>query len=251
MLTEERSIEIFKTLADTNRLQLFQLLLRSDYTNSELMDRTQLSQNLLSHHLNVLSAAGLIQARRSIGDARRHYYSANLEMVCAFGQWWKTHTFCKSPDIPRLDNPPNVLFLCLRNSIRSLMSEAIARHMAPHTMRVWSAGMKTGAVIDPVMEQVLNENSVPCDMLVPQLYETLEKRRYNYVITVCDIVHESNIPPELQNAEYIHWSLNDPGMGAPDPVRMLDETRQLYNEIVLRLMAFVQRVVIANGFKPH
>ena len=92
MLSDDQVINVFKALADPNRLQVFELLLRSDRTNSELMEETGLRQNLLSHHLHILTEAGLIQMYQSVGDARRHYYSVDLPMIDTFGKWWKLYT---------------------------------------------------------------------------------------------------------------------------------------------------------------
>ena len=130
MLSESQVIDIFKALADPNRLTLFRLLLASDLTNSELMDKTGLRQNLLSHHLNILVESGLVRVQRSIGDARRHYFSVNLEQAGQFAAWWERHGSCaldRRPVLPALSHSRRVLFLCRRNSARSLMAEALAR----------------------------------------------------------------------------------------------------------------------------
>lgn len=245
MLSDDQAMEIIKTLADANRFQLFRRLLRSDHTNSELMEFTQLSQNLLSHHLNVLSSAGLIEAQRSIGDARRHYYSANLDVVNAFGRWWDAATFRAEAPIPVVEHVPDVLFLCMRNSTRSLMAQALARHMAPGTLRAWSAGVLEGGRIEPSMLRVLGEFQVSAEGLEPTIFSQLGKRDFDYVITVCDIVHECSIPTELHAGEMLHWSLHDPA-ASPDPDRQYEDTRQLYYEIAERLRAFVQRLVLGD-----
>ncbi len=91
-MTNDHLIEIFKALADPNRLMLLELLLISDRTNSELMNATGLSQNLLSHHLNVLTEARLIYPQQSIGDARRRYFCPNLETVQECSGWWRNHS---------------------------------------------------------------------------------------------------------------------------------------------------------------
>ncbi len=243
MLSDEQAMEIFRTLADANRFQLFRLLLRGDYTNSELMEATQLSQNLLSHHLTVLANVGLIEAQRSVGDARRHYYSANLDVVKAFGQWWDATTFHEIERIPAVKDTPEVLFLCLRNSTRSLMTEAVARHIARDALRPWSAGVLEGGKIEPSMLRVLQEFNIPADSLQPRTLHQLGKRDFDYVVTVCDIVHEGGLPSDLRAREVLHWSLRDPA-ASPDPDRQVDETRQLYYDITERLSAFVQRVVL-------
>lgn len=51
------------------------------------MNQLGLSQNLLSHHLSVLVEVGLITVRQSIGDARRRYYTPNLEVPHLLSVW--------------------------------------------------------------------------------------------------------------------------------------------------------------------
>ena len=75
-----------------------------------------------------------------------------------------------------------------------------------------------------------------------QTYHALPERDFEFVITVCDRVHETEIPPELARAEVIHWSLRDPLQESPDPHQQLTLTRDLYQTILLRLAFFVQRL---------
>lgn len=74
---EEMSI-VFKVLADSNRLRIFEALMRGVSCNGWLTEELRLSPNLLSHHLKVLREAGLIQDRRDAIDGRWIYYQVNL-----------------------------------------------------------------------------------------------------------------------------------------------------------------------------
>ena len=47
-----------------NRLRIFAQLMRGDTCNCELVEQLAMPANLLSHHLRVLSEAGLVDARR-------------------------------------------------------------------------------------------------------------------------------------------------------------------------------------------
>ena len=72
---------IFKTLANPNRLKLFNILMTGVHCNCELAALTGLSINLVSHHLNALSEANLIRSQRKKDDARWIYYSVNEETL--------------------------------------------------------------------------------------------------------------------------------------------------------------------------
>jgi protein-tyrosine-phosphatase len=247
MLSHDQVMNIFKALSDPNRLQVFELLLLSDRTNSELMDETGLRQNLLSHHLNILNEAGLIQMSQSIGDARRHYYNADLCTVSQFRKWWGLRTPPTDTPLPALTLPRRVLFLCLRNLSRSLIAEALARHLAPDALIVTSAGLENNdSSVPPVTLQVLAEHGISADDLTFKRYDELEQTEYDYLITVCDIVHENLIPDTLSYQTYVHWSLRDPVEGVTDPQEQLRLARELYHDIYRRIALLVQMLAAAE-----
>jgi protein-tyrosine-phosphatase/DNA-binding HxlR family transcriptional regulator len=243
MPSEVEVVEIFKALADPNRLHLFELLLCSDQTNSELMEATGLRQNLLSHHLAMLHVCGLIQEHQSYGgDARRHYYSINLATARYVRNWWEDHSPLDQDSLPVLKRPRRVLFLCLENATRSLMAEVMARYHTSGALIAFSAGVREPVSPLPgALWQVLAEHNLPADSLVQKTYTSLGDLTFDHVIVVCDIVHEGLVPPTFWGATYMHWSLSDPTQEAPDdPARQLEVARRLYNELELRLALFVQ-----------
>lgn len=242
MIDESQLVDIFKALSDANRLTLFELLMYSDQTNSELMNATGLSQNLLSHHLSVMADCKLIEAHQSIGDARRRYYSPNLATTREVCHWWQRYSPSLSRPMARLQRPRRVLFLCSTNGMRSLMAEAVANHLSGGSLRARSAGLAPARDIPLVMYRVLDERGVPSDNLVMQTFHALGDSDFEFVITVCDRVHESEMPTALSRAEFIHWSLRDPLQETSDLHGQLALTRELYQAILLRLTFFAQRL---------
>ncbi|MEL7674164.1 MAG: metalloregulator ArsR/SmtB family transcription factor [Chloroflexota bacterium] len=244
MLTsyETRLALVFKALSDPNRLRIFDLLTFNDLSNSELMGEIGLSQNLLSHHLNVLAEADLVAVHQSIGDARRRYYSANLEAVVEVQSWFGQHAPLSLHPLPALEPRCRVLFLCQRNAARSLMAEAIARHIASGALDAYSAGVEPGQSPQPLAYQVLAEHGISPRDLRQQSLDELEVLAFDTVITVCDRVHESIDRDRLRATDYLHWSLVDPAELASDPAGQLEETRRLYARLEQRIAVFVQRL---------
>jgi arsenate reductase (thioredoxin) len=62
-----------------------------------------------------------------------------------------------------MPTPTKVLFVCIGNSCRSQMAEALARHFARDTMEVASAGISPLGFIAPPTRAVLFERGVACD----------------------------------------------------------------------------------------
>ncbi|MDX1688864.1 MAG: metalloregulator ArsR/SmtB family transcription factor [Candidatus Promineifilaceae bacterium] len=81
-------ITVLKALSEPNRLRIFAELMKGDTCNAELNESLGLAPNLLSHHLRVLSDAGLITSRRDRIDGRWIYYSVNREAAARWQQWF-------------------------------------------------------------------------------------------------------------------------------------------------------------------
>lgn len=86
-LTPDQISTSLKALADPNRLRIFERLTQGDSCNCELRDELGLAPNLLSHHLNVLSKAGLIHSRRDRVDGRWIYYAIDGSNVSLLRDW--------------------------------------------------------------------------------------------------------------------------------------------------------------------
>src|SRR5512145_219515 len=84
--------EWLKILADPTRLRIFNLLMEGVQCNCEFSDQLGLPRNLISHHLNILRQAGLVEMERDPLDARWIYYSVNPAVLTdlnrAFGAFF-------------------------------------------------------------------------------------------------------------------------------------------------------------------
>jgi ArsR family transcriptional regulator len=69
---------IFKALGDPTRLEIVSHLRERSRTPSELLERMSVSQPTLSHHLDILKRADLVETRRE-GQFIR--YSLNMTVV--------------------------------------------------------------------------------------------------------------------------------------------------------------------------
>lgn len=72
---------ICKALSDPNRLQIVQMLTRGEKCGCELLEKMQIGQPTLSHHMKVLGDCGLIAARK---DGKWNHYSLNCAQWTAF-----------------------------------------------------------------------------------------------------------------------------------------------------------------------
>jgi protein-tyrosine-phosphatase len=209
-----------------------------------LVEETGLRQNVLSHHLNVMLHCGLIRAHASLGDARRHYYSVDLTTAHCLGEWWDLHTPQTGRSLPALKRPRRVLFICLYTTTRSVMAELLARHLAPNALVPFSAGLRAapGPPLLPMACRVLEEHGLAVGEVAAKTYhDVVSVTTLDYVIAVCDIVHEAMLPPVLAQAEYLHWSLRDPLEGETEQ-EQLAISRELCHELEQRITFFVRHL---------
>lgn len=89
-ITIDEAAVVLKALADPNRLRILAALMEGDTCNCELVERLGLPANLLSHHLKVLSEAGLINARRDRIDGRWVYYAVDRTAAARWQAWFAT-----------------------------------------------------------------------------------------------------------------------------------------------------------------
>jgi arsenate reductase (thioredoxin) len=118
----------------------------------------------------------------------------------------------------RAGAPVRILFVCWGNSARSLLAEALLRHVGGDRVEVHSAGIEPAGV-NPLTLQVLDEAGVSAAGLRSKSVDEYLGQRFDYVITVCDDARGA-CPVFPGVAESLHW-------GYPDPVKVegSDEVR--------------------------
>ncbi|MFD7694586.1 ArsR family transcriptional regulator [Streptomyces sp. NPDC059805] len=203
------------------RWKLLTELAASDYRVRELVERTGQPQNLISYHLRLLRGSGLVTARRSSHDARDSYYHLDVQQ-CA-QELARTgsalhpalaFTPAPPPSLPRTARRPAVLFACTGNSARSPIAEALLCHRTNGQVEVTSAGSHPKPRLHPDAVQVLREqHGIDISGQRPRHLHTLNDRRFDYVITLCDKVRE--VCPDFGgHPRLVHWSIPDPAAAA-------------------------------------
>jgi DNA-binding transcriptional ArsR family regulator len=75
---------IFKALNDPTRRDIIEMLKKRDLTAGEIADHFRISKPSISHHLDLLKQAGLVEA---VKEGQFIYYSMNTTVVDELIQW--------------------------------------------------------------------------------------------------------------------------------------------------------------------
>jgi protein-tyrosine-phosphatase/DNA-binding transcriptional ArsR family regulator len=192
----------------------------------ELVVAVDAQQNLVSYHLGLLRAAGLVTARRSSFDGRDSYYHLDLvQCAAAFGEAATSlHPALAHTAMAERTSGSSVLFLCTGNSARSPMAEALLRHRSRGRVGVASAGSHPKPRLHPNAVRVMTEDyGIDLSHRRPKPLTAIARRRFDYVITLCDKVRE--FPRDDHSATAMHWSL-------PDPAAAADSNRATYRQFL-------------------
>lgn len=76
---------LFKALNDQTRREILEMLRSGDKTAGEIADKFNISKPSISHHLDLLRQAGLVE---SVKEGQFIYYSLNVTMVDEIVKWF-------------------------------------------------------------------------------------------------------------------------------------------------------------------
>jgi ArsR family transcriptional regulator, arsenate/arsenite/antimonite-responsive transcriptional repressor len=79
--------DAFKALNDATRREILELLKKSDLTAGEIVERFDMTGPSISHHLEILKRAGLIEGRK---EGQFIIYSINMTVVDDILSWVTT-----------------------------------------------------------------------------------------------------------------------------------------------------------------
>ena len=137
-----------------------------------------------------------------------------------------------------------VLFVCIHNSARSQMAEALLKQMAGDRFIAESAGVAPGQ-LNPIVVEVMNEIGIDIANNKTKSVKDFikEGRRYDYVITVCDEASAERCPTVPGPAKRVHMGFADPSSFQGNHQEKLARTREVRDQINLKIREWVKGVV--------
>jgi len=131
-----------------------------------------------------------------------------------------------------------VLFMCTANSCRSILSEAMFNHLAPHGFEAVSAGSFPKGQVLPRSLITLQHAGISTEGLSSKGNDAFEGSPPDIVITVCDKAAGEACPVYFGPALKSHWGLEDPSDVVGDMASVDAAFRATLARIESRCQAF-------------
>lgn len=150
-----------------------------------------------------------------------------------------------SPAPARSARPQAVLFMCGQNVVRSVMAEALAKHLFGKSIYVQSAGVIAGEA-DPFVGTVMDELGLDVKRHRPHSVADLEEYEglgFDLAISLSPDAHHKALELTRTNAlEVEYWPTPDPTLEAGNREQRLEAYRSVRDELERRIRArFRQR----------
>ena len=138
---------------------------------------------------------------------------------------------------------PGLLFLCVANSARSQMAEALARARYGDAVRDQSAGSEPSRV-HPLALKACAAQRLDTEQLSSKGVDTIDPSTVDVVVTLCA---EEYCPAYLHQATRLHWPMPDPAAAQPgeDEAAQLGRFLDVADRIAVRLSELDARL------RPH
>lgn len=131
-----------------------------------------------------------------------------------------------------------VLFMCTANSCRSILSEAMFNHLAPHGFEAVSSGSYPKGQVLPRSLTTLQHAGISIEGLSSKGNDAFERCPPDIVITVCDNAAGEACPVYFGPALKTHWGLEDPSAVVADEASVDAALRATLARIQSRCQAF-------------
>ena len=138
-----------------------------------------------------------------------------------------------------------VLVLCSGNSCRSQMAEGYLSYYASDKIKVISAGLEDHG-LNPYAVEVMAEDSIDISHHTSKAIKTLSRRKFDYLITVCDEAKKS-IPSRLKIKKKKHFSIPDPAQYVGPEEEKKEEFRKVREQVKKSILKFIGKELLVNN----
>ncbi|KMN30827.1 ArsC family transcriptional regulator [Chromobacterium sp. LK1] len=132
----------------------------------------------------------------------------------------------------------NVLFLCTGNACRSILGEAVFKHLAPAGWKAMSAGSQPAGQVHPRSLALLKREGIAAEGCRSKSWDNLPATP-DIVITVCAGAAGETCPAYLGQALRSHWGVEDPAHATGSDAEIDAAFMAAYRILRTRIEAFL------------
>ena len=131
---------------------------------------------------------------------------------------------------------PRVLFICMHNSGRSQMCEALLKHYADDRFDAQSAGLEPGK-LNPMVVEVMAEIGIDISRnKTKSVFDVWKSgEAFQYVVAVCDAESAEKCPIFPGITKRLHWPFHDPSKITGTREQKLQKVRDIRDQIAARV----------------
>ncbi|MFQ3245533.1 MAG: arsenate reductase [Arenicella sp.] len=147
-----------------------------------------------------------------------------------------------------------LLFICTHNRCRSILAEAIVRHISDATIIAKSAGSSPQGEVHPLTLKYLNEHKISTHGLCSQSWAQFEDYNPDAILTLCDSAAQESCPVWFEQSVQVHWGLTDPSKEVVDEDRqraLFDSTISLLERRIRALLEVGQASLAGDGLRSR
>ena len=136
-----------------------------------------------------------------------------------------------------------VLFICVHNSARSQMAEALLKQLCGDQFEAQSAGLEPGK-LNPIVVEAMREIGIDISGNKTKAVGDFIRSgtTFAYVITVCDETSAERCPIFPGVSARLHWSFPDPSSFQGTPEAKLAKTREVRDAIQQQIERWCEQV---------
>ncbi len=134
-----------------------------------------------------------------------------------------------------------IMFVCIHNSARSQMCEALVRHYASDRFEAHSSGIEAGK-LNPLVVQAMEEIGISMkDHFAKPAQEYIDRNEaFDYVVTVCDESNAERCPMFPGKSKRMHWGFPDPSAITGSDGEKLEGIRPIRNAIHEKVLVWLR-----------
>jgi arsenate reductase len=131
-----------------------------------------------------------------------------------------------------------VLFVCIGNSCRSQMAEALARAYGSDVIEAQSAGLSPATMIAPLTKRVLGERNIRMEGQFPKGFDMMVREKYDVIVNMSG----QNLQGQtllvqagaLASARVVDWHVVDP----------IGRTDEVYRSVAAHIEGLVMALIL-------